>query len=106
MASIRLRLLGLMSAFVLLHPSTAPALDCAKASSPVDKLICAAPDLKRADDEMAAVYFKLLRETTDPEFHEALVRSQRRWVQARAGGPDRFGQAKDDRTDDREVLLR
>jgi uncharacterized protein YecT (DUF1311 family) len=94
-----------LCALVLLHPSSVCALDCARASTPVDKLICSTPELKKADDEMGTTYLKLLRETTDPEFHEALIQSQRRWLKVRSFGPDRFGQAEDDKTDDREVLL-
>jgi uncharacterized protein len=59
------------------------ALDCAKASQPVEKLFCGTTKLKQADDAMSAAYFKLLRETTDPEFHDALIRSRRRWSVAR-----------------------
>src|SRR5262249_45129052 len=67
---------------------------------------CAAPALKAADEAMSAAYFKLLRETTDPDFHEALIRSQRRWLEMRSHGIDRFGAAAAvDRTDDRQVLL-
>ncbi|WP_027553904.1 lysozyme inhibitor LprI family protein [Bradyrhizobium sp. Cp5.3] len=92
-------------ALVLVHPSPLYALDCTKASSPGEKLFCATPKLKKADEAMSAAYFKLLRETTDPEFHDALIRSQRRWLEVREHGPDRFGQAKRDTTDDREILF-
>ena len=53
---------------------------------------------------MSAAYFKLLRETTDPEFHDALIRSQRRWLEVREQGPDAFGQAARASTDNREIL--
>jgi uncharacterized protein len=56
--------------FVLVH-NPAHALDCTKASLPLEKLICTTPDLKRADEEMGTAYFKLLRATADPDFHEA-----------------------------------
>jgi uncharacterized protein YecT (DUF1311 family) len=102
---MKLGFLAASCAFVLVHPSSVHALDCAKASSPVDKLICATPELKKADEEMGAAYFKLLREATDPDFHEALIQSQRRWLKVRSFGPDRFGAAEQDKTDDREVLL-
>jgi uncharacterized protein YecT (DUF1311 family) len=85
--------------------SPAGALDCAKASQPVEKLLCATAALRQADDEMSAAYFKLLRETGDPEFHALLIRSQRRWLAQRLGGPQRFGLAEGDKTDDRDVLL-
>jgi uncharacterized protein YecT (DUF1311 family) len=87
------------------QPAPAGALDCAKASLPVEKLLCATPALRKADDDMSAAYFKLLRETRDPEFHEALIRSQQRWLEQRLLGPQRFGLAEGDKTDDREVLL-
>jgi uncharacterized protein YecT (DUF1311 family) len=92
--------------FLVLVHEPAHALDCTKASLPVDKLICTTPDLKRADEEMGAAYFKLLRATTDPDFHEALIRSQRRWLEVRSHSPDRFGLGEQDKTDDREVLLK
>ena len=83
----------------------AAALDCAKATQPVEKMLCSTAKLKKADDDMSAAYFKLLRETRDQEFHEALIRSQRRWLEARLLGPQRFGAAEGDKTDDREILL-
>ena len=63
------------------------------------------PELRKTDEVMSATYFKLLRETADAEFREALILSQRRWRKIRSDGPDRFGQAENDKTDDREVLL-
>ncbi|WFU73224.1 lysozyme inhibitor LprI family protein [Bradyrhizobium sp. CB2312] len=81
------------------------ALDCGKASLPVEKLFCATPELKKADEAMSTAYSKLLRDTTDPDFHEALIRSQRRWLEVRSHGADRFGAAENDRTDDSKVLL-
>lgn len=94
-----------LGALVLAPCYPAHALDCSKASSPLEKLLCATPELKKADEAMGAGYFKVLRETTDPEFHEALIRSQRRWLEARSHGVDRFGAAEGDRTSDREILL-
>ncbi len=102
--------LGFLSALSILVVATcapAHALDCAKASTPVDKLFCATPELKKADAAMAAAYFKLLRETKDPDFHEALIRSQRRWLKQRSDGPPRFGAAADDDDlDDGKILLK
>jgi uncharacterized protein YecT (DUF1311 family) len=102
---MKLTLLVPLWALVFVHPCPVYALDCAKASSSVDKLICATPELKKADEEMGAAYFKLLHETSDAEFHDALIQSQRRWLKTRSLGPDRFGLAEGDKTDDREVLL-
>jgi len=103
---MKLGLVLALGVLVVGHSYPARALDCAQASLPVDKLICATPDLKKADAAMSAAYFKLLRETTDQQFHEALIRSQRRWLEVRSHGPDRYGQAEDDKADDREVLLK
>jgi uncharacterized protein YecT (DUF1311 family) len=94
-----------LGALLLACSSPVHALDCQKASSKVEKLFCSTPELKKADEAMSAAYFKLLRETTDPEFHAALILSQRRWLKVRSYGPDRFGQAEGDKTDDREILL-
>jgi uncharacterized protein YecT (DUF1311 family) len=103
---MRLGFLSVLGVLVVASPVPVHALDCAKASTPVEKLFCASPELKKADAAMGAAYFKLLRATTNPEFRDALIRSQRRWLQARSPGPDRFGEAGDDSTDDREVLLK
>jgi uncharacterized protein YecT (DUF1311 family) len=90
---------------VFCSSSPASALDCVKASSKIEKLFCATPELKKADEAMGSAYFKLLHETVDPKFHEALIQSQRRWLKVRSDGPDRFGQAEGDKTDDRDILL-
>jgi uncharacterized protein YecT (DUF1311 family) len=103
---MKLTFVLLLAILGLGHSSHAYALDCTKASSSVEKLFCTTPELKKADESMSAAYFKLLRETVDPDFHEALIRSQQRWLKIRSGGPDRFGQAENDKTDDRVVLLK
>lgn len=104
---MKLALLLPLAAFFFIPPSSARALDCGKASSPVEKLLCKTPALKRADDAMSAAYFKLLRETKDPEFHEALLRSQRRWLEARAEAfkPDRPQQEDDETNALPKILL-
>jgi uncharacterized protein YecT (DUF1311 family) len=102
---MKLTLLLPLGALVLAHASPAHALDCTKASSPVEKSICETPELKKADAAMSAAYFKLLGETTDAEFHEALIRSQRRWLQVRSRGVPRIDGEEEDEPDDRKVLL-
>jgi uncharacterized protein YecT (DUF1311 family) len=101
----------LVSALVLVAcavmPSTAVhALDCAKASLEAEKLICAFPEAKKADEAMSAAYLALLRRTADPEFHAALIHSQRRWIEARSRGVPRIDGQGDDEPDDRKVLLK
>lgn len=59
------------------------ALDCTKATSDLDRAICANRDLKPADAAMSAAYFKPLRSIDDDEIRASLVTSQRRWIKAR-----------------------
>jgi uncharacterized protein YecT (DUF1311 family) len=96
--------LGLLLAIA--QPFPAAALDCAKASQPIEKMLCSTAELRKADDDMSAAYFNLLRETRDPDFRAALIRSQQRWLKNRLLGPAgwRMGD-NDDPLDDREVLL-
>jgi uncharacterized protein YecT (DUF1311 family) len=94
-----------LGALIVAHAYPVRALDCGKASLPLEKLFCATPELKKADEAMSLAYFKLLRETADPDFHELLIRSQRRWLEVRSHGVDRFGAAEGDETDDRKLLL-
>ena len=106
---MNMKLASLPVLTVLVVASFCPvyALDCGNASLQVEKLICTSPELKKADDAMSAAYFRLLHQTTDPEFHDALVRSQRRWLQARARGVPRIdGTEDDEEPDDRKVLLK
>jgi len=102
---MKLSVFLVLGALVVARASPVHAIDCGKASLPVEKLLCATPELKKADQAMSAAYFKLLGETVDPDFHEALIRSQRRWLEARSRGVDRFGAAEGEQTDDRKVLL-
>jgi uncharacterized protein YecT (DUF1311 family) len=90
----------------VISPTAVHALDCAKASLKAEKLICASLEAKKADAAMSAAYFALLRRTTDPDFHEALIRSQRRWIEARARGVPRIDGQEDEEPDDRKVLLK
>lgn len=94
-----------LCALVVVQPFPVCALDCTKALSLLEKQFCATPALKKADEAMSAAYFKLLRATTDPDFHEALIRSQRRWLDAREQGPDTFGRATHESTDIRKILF-
>lgn len=96
---LKLTLPLVIGVLVIAHISSVSALDCGKASQPIEKLFCATPELKKADAAMSAAYLKLLHDTTDPDFHEALVRSQRRWLEVRSRGVDRFGTAENDKTD-------
>ena len=60
------KLVFLLLSFVVAAFCPAFALDCGKATLPAEKLVCTTPKLKTADEAMSAAYFKLLRQTTDP----------------------------------------
>jgi len=59
------------------------AMDCAKAAQPLDKRICANAGLRAADMRMNASYDGVLKAAPDAAIRDMLVRSQRRWVNAR-----------------------
>ena len=60
--------------------AAAASFDCARASSPAEKLICSDVEASRLDEELAAVYWKALSDAADPA---ALRREQRQWLKAR-----------------------
>ena len=59
------------------------ALDCAKATAPVEKAICGDPAAAAADEAMTKAY-NALAATLSPQHMAALVTSQRRWLKRRA----------------------
>jgi len=83
---IRLTIAGLMTFLGLGIATPAWAIDCTKASDPIDKKICGNAGLKAADTAMGQAYAALLKTAPDPEVHAMLVNSQRRWIVARNEG--------------------
>lgn len=79
---------------------TAPSFDCAKASTEVEKTICASPDLAKADVALSDAYRAALARA--PEEAKPLLRSdQRGWLahlnkicQARYAPPKDIGNYK------------
>lgn len=63
-------------------PAPALAFDCGKAKTVVEKAICATPELKALDDDLAAAYADVKAELP-PSEQKMLVRSQRRWITRR-----------------------
>lgn len=59
------------------------AIDCTKASDPIDKTICGDAKLKAADAAMSQAYGALLKTAPDAEVRAMLINSQRRWISAR-----------------------
>lgn len=64
--------------------AAAPSFDCAKASTPVEKSICADPLLSRLDRAMADNYSAMRNSDIGAEAREELKASQRQWAAARS----------------------
>lgn len=86
--TVKLRLAAL-AAVAFIHFSTAslaiagePSFDCAKASSDVERLICASVELGDRDRQLADAY-RALRDTLSTGRRAALVRDQRAWLEER-----------------------
>lgn len=77
-----LRAVVLTIALLGLGTAEAASFDCAKASHPSEKMICASPLLSTLDEQMAAAYGKARRESPNAE---ALKQEQMQWLkEARA----------------------
>ena len=85
-AKIPLAIAGLMTFLGLGVATPALAIDCSKASDPMDKTICASAALKSADAAMGQAYAALLKTAPDADVRAMLVNSQRRWIAARNSG--------------------
>lgn len=81
-----MRLCWVGSVAVLLAATTPagaePSFDCAKASAPVEKLICADQDLGDLDGELAKAY-AIKRQSLSAEDAETLKLEQRQWLAQR-----------------------
>jgi uncharacterized protein YecT (DUF1311 family) len=64
-------------------PSSAHAIDCARAVSPIEHMICGSPSLLHADAAMNRAYIAILKAAPDAEIHAMLIASQKRWIAAR-----------------------
>jgi uncharacterized protein len=77
-----------------------PSFDCAKASTPVERAICAKPELAKADREMATLYGTLAGKLSGAA-KEHLVKDQVAWLENRAkactGRPEEVTRCLDNR---------
>lgn len=73
----------LLVALACLATSPAAALDCGKAISSAEKLICSDARLTEADKALGAAYADWLAQAPDDEMRTMMVASQKRWLQAR-----------------------
>ncbi len=71
--------LGVLVAAATAAAQTGPSFDCRKATTPVERAICAKDELAKADRDMAAAYGALeARLSADAKDH--LVKDQTRWL--------------------------
>ncbi|MGE8616394.1 MAG: lysozyme inhibitor LprI family protein [Achromobacter spanius] len=68
----------------------AMAINCAKAGTAVEKLICADKATVAADAGLNRAYQAILKQAPDDSIREMLVASQKRWLQARDRALDRL----------------
>lgn len=80
-----LRLLVLSLLAVPAMALAQPSFDCSKASTPVERAICADAKLAAADREMAATYDALVGSLAGPA-KDHLARDQARWLENRGKG--------------------
>lgn len=80
--------LFLAGAFALSAP--AMAINCAKAGTAVEKLICADKATVAADAGLNRAYQAILKQAPDDSIRAMLVASQKRWLEARDRALDRL----------------
>lgn len=85
MLKIRFGWLVLLVMIFFPHAVPAASFDCIKASSRIDKMICAHDELSAADEKLARVYRTAYRKTRD---RKALNAAQRSWVRKRNAAAD------------------
>lgn len=86
-------------------PADAGAFDCRKATLPVERTICADPVLKAADVALGRAYKAALVRISNPALRDALIKSQRQWVEARAAGPEEYRMDGEDTPLDVQAIL-
>ncbi len=60
-----------------------PSFDCAKASTPIEKLVCGSPELAKADSDLADTYTALAAKL-DAKGREHLAKDETRWLVQRS----------------------
>ncbi|UUQ64346.1 lysozyme inhibitor LprI family protein [Pseudomonas fuscovaginae UPB0736] len=93
-------------------PTSAYTMDCKKAATNLDHLICSDQRLLSADASMGKAYSALLKSAPDATVQKLLVGSQRRWIKARDEAFGDLDTLTNDQTgdpytkdDQREILL-
>lgn len=71
-----------VTSFAIPLTAQSPGFDCAKATTPQEKTICASPELSKADNEMTAAYRAWL-DAAPADSQDAIRQSQRAWLRSR-----------------------
>ena len=71
-----------LAGWLLPSPAMAQSFDCAKAQEPVDRAICASPNLRLLDSELATAFAAALKR--DAPNADAIRQAQRSWARNRA----------------------
>ncbi len=85
LTALRLSVLAVLAVLAALCALSAPAwaIDCSKAQTPSEKLICSSKSLQKADSRLNKTYAATLKAARDEEIRTMLVASQKRWIAAR-----------------------
>jgi uncharacterized protein YecT (DUF1311 family) len=67
---------------LLLTAAPAHALDCSKAATPIEKAICASPDLLKQDSDLSKAY-GVARTAVAGDQRKSLALAQKRWIETR-----------------------
>jgi uncharacterized protein YecT (DUF1311 family) len=76
----------IVMAVAVFYTVPAMAIDCTKATSAVEKQICADRGLLRADADLGRAYATLLQAAPTADIRAMLINSQHRWLKARDSG--------------------
>jgi uncharacterized protein len=82
MLAFNLRHALLLTSLVFAANTHAASFDCAGASNPVEKAICADPYTSRLDEKLGVLWHKTLAQVADPQVLKA---DQRQWLKNRKG---------------------
>ncbi|MBP2302986.1 lysozyme inhibitor LprI family protein [Azospirillum picis] len=96
-----------LPALGFLFSSPAWAIDCRKASTAIDHMICGDKALQKADAALGSAYSAILKAAPDAEIRAMLVASEKRWLARRDDRLGHLSEADDapDADTQRKILL-
>ena len=94
---------SLLLAGLFVASAPALAINCAKAGTAVEKLICSDKKTVAADADLNRAYQAILKQAPDAEIRTMLVDSQKRWIHARDKALDHLISDPDALADDKIV---